>query len=986
MLFILRPFVSFSQTSKVWIGQYNASDLVVFDSSVKIRSYKPTNVNNLMKGGPSVFSYCSFNGDLIYVGAQYSTFNSNGSSLYNSNKTYIPQQSLALQTSDNSWEVFSGFWEDSTSVGMGPYRKIKDIKYNFCLFSSNTNCFDSLSYLPFSLYKTTLKRDIKNNGFVSRKMNAFAIKDISYRIIFSDVKRYGNYNYTILAIRPELPEKKQLNNSIGIYVFDYSNSKLFVTDSIILNSFDFLPDSMKSRVAACGHNFNVVVKLNRKRDFIFGKFLIVFPDNGIGLFYQKEVLFSIGLNKSTQKINGPIKIIEQNLATKTNIYKSQVLKSYNSAIGENSFSSNDSFLYLEYDEKVIKNNLVESFSHNIKAWNYSKENFSDAQVVFKLEEKNPNSYEFIFLQPNINPFGGITASYIKLANTTFTRNFIHLPNSNLPNLGFKYLQEFDNFNNSIGDFNRPLFPSYDYLRIKKSNIIYKKCGAYFSIKNISDSSFGLSKYKWKIAKDEAWTVWDSFDTKDLPEQFYRKSGKYLFKLYGSNNNGNVYSEVYIDTVVVNIPSIEKMDFTSIDTIVCKGSEVVFKNTSFSHDTVNERYTWDFGDNNSSQVKNPKYIYKKSGKYSIKLKYQNRFCDTTISKQQYISVKEAPFPGFKLIDSVGCAPITITLIDTVLENVNKKEYNFSDSNTWVNINLSNTLIRHYYSKPGRYYIKQRLTGYSGCVIQKDSALLVVRHGITQEDTSSVYRSTIGANGSAIVYWRSNPSAYRYQVLKNGNIYKTTRDTFFEEEELYTKLSVYNVQIEDSCGNSSVVGLQGRPILLEGKILGNNDSSNLKFSNYLSWKTPYINYEIQKLNGGNWSTLKSHNSNQAYTDKDFLQLSELNACYRIRAFDPLDTLKYTLSNQLCIPYIPIVYLPNAFSPNHDGFNDEFIPITFGIYNFKLTVLNAWGEIVFKGKENENWRGDSLQQGAYLVIIDYTSNSGDIDQQRSIVTLLK
>jgi len=55
---------------------------------------------------------------------------------------------------------------------------------------------------------------------------------------------------------------------------------------------------------------------------------------------------------------------------------------------------------------------------------------------------------------------------------------------------------------------------------------------------------------------------------------------------------------------------------------------------------------------------------------------------------------------------------------------------------------------------------------------------------------------------------------------------------------------------------------------------------------------------------------------------------------------------------------VYVPNAFSPNDDGFNDEFQVVSDQQFDqFHLTIFNRYGEVVFESRDQtETWNGDA------------------------------
>lgn len=67
---------------------------------------------------------------------------------------------------------------------------------------------------------------------------------------------------------------------------------------------------------------------------------------------------------------------------------------------------------------------------------------------------------------------------------------------------------------------------------------------------------------------------------------------------------------------------------------------------------------------------------------------------------------------------------------------------------------------------------------------------------------------------------------------------------------------------------------------------------------------------------------------------------------------------------------LYIPNAFSPNNDGLNDIFLPITFNVIDYELEIYNRYGLCIFRTKNyTEGWNGklnnndEPQQQDVYL-----------------------
>ncbi|MEL6945827.1 MAG: gliding motility-associated C-terminal domain-containing protein, partial [Bacteroidota bacterium] len=71
---------------------------------------------------------------------------------------------------------------------------------------------------------------------------------------------------------------------------------------------------------------------------------------------------------------------------------------------------------------------------------------------------------------------------------------------------------------------------------------------------------------------------------------------------------------------------------------------------------------------------------------------------------------------------------------------------------------------------------------------------------------------------------------------------------------------------------------------------------------------------------------------------------------------------------------VYLPTAFSPNGDSINETLkFETNCNLIDFKMTVFNRWGNVVFESKNQElAWDGNSNKEmahmGVYIVQIEY------------------
>ena len=69
---------------------------------------------------------------------------------------------------------------------------------------------------------------------------------------------------------------------------------------------------------------------------------------------------------------------------------------------------------------------------------------------------------------------------------------------------------------------------------------------------------------------------------------------------------------------------------------------------------------------------------------------------------------------------------------------------------------------------------------------------------------------------------------------------------------------------------------------------------------------------------------------------------------------------------------IFIPDAFSPNFDGINDEFQVYGHDIIEMRLLVFDRWGNLLFEGKDqSEHWdgsfKGKEMSQGVYVWMVE-------------------
>jgi gliding motility-associated-like protein len=104
---------------------------------------------------------------------------------------------------------------------------------------------------------------------------------------------------------------------------------------------------------------------------------------------------------------------------------------------------------------------------------------------------------------------------------------------------------------------------------------------------------------------------------------------------------------------------------------------------------------------------------------------------------------------------------------------------------------------------------------------------------------------------------------------------------------------------------------------------------------------------------------------------------------------DTVSW--SNDICFNFEPILYIPNAFTPNDDDLNDQFILSGGALKTIDFKIFNRWGELLFQSDNLKTfWNGkykDKLQpQGVYMYSCTYTDFRGKLYSTKGTITLLK
>ena len=89
----------------------------------------------------------------------------------------------------------------------------------------------------------------------------------------------------------------------------------------------------------------------------------------------------------------------------------------------------------------------------------------------------------------------------------------------------------------------------------------------------------------------------------------------------------------------------------------------------------------------------------------------------------------------------------------------------------------------------------------------------------------------------------------------------------------------------------------------------------------------------------------------------------------------------------------YIPDIFTVNNDGINDEFLPIVYGIQDitYELLIYDRWGKLIFSTNDTKQgwdgtYKGQIVTQDVYSYKLSYTTISGIQKKYIGRITLAK
>lgn len=225
-------------------------------------------------------------------------------------------------------------------------------------------------------------------------------------------------------------------------------------------------------------------------------------------------------------------------------------------------------------------------------------------------------------------------------------------------------------------------------------------------------------------------------------------------------------------------------------------------------------------------------------------------------------------------------------------------------------------------------------------------------------------------------------YVYKLNANRTGYKTYRwqDGSTESSYMVSSPGQYYVTVADYCGNT-----YSDTILIKPVSMALNAGSDRTICKY---ETATLRVAGGFLNYNWWPAYALSNDNSPVV----VASPETSTTYFIRAEKfagcfAYDTITVNVAN--CVQNI---FFPSAFTPNNDGINDVFRPVsTAPLEAYELAIYNRWGQVVFTtGNIFTGWdakfKSADLPTGSYVWVCRYKFRGQTSVQKKGNVALIR
>lgn len=420
--------------------------------------------------------------------------------------------------------------------------------------------------------------------------------------------------------------------------------------------------------------------------------------------------------------------------------------------------------------------------------------------------------------------------------------------------------------------------------------------------------------------------------------------------------------------------------------------------------ANSTFNWTFNGDGSRVINQGSsaisYPYDITDNFSVRVIETSEYGCVGDPLDSVLYIRPKPTADLILGDPIVCFP-NITNKTYILEGFSGSTYEWWISGgEFVSIDSNKIVVDWYNNQIGELSVLE--TSIYGCIGDTVKLDIWIDNPSISMDVVSVIAPP-AKDDAVYVKWRLiNGDRYNDQFLiqkrKAGSIddFVTVGQVAgdirsFIEIPVNTDSNAYEYRVvgKDLCGNDLFSDVHTN-ILLIGE-QPEPYAAYLEFTDYLGWQNGVAIYEYYRMLEEKTPYEQYYlatESNNVYFENG---LEHYTQCYRVKATELRGNEEISWSNEVCFNYEPVVFAPNAFTPNNVGPNDYYFVVAGSFKTINLAIFNRWGEKLFETQDiNEGWdgtyNGANVPQGVFMYVLDYTSYDDTPYRQKGTITLIR
>lgn len=219
----------------------------------------------------------------------------------------------------------------------------------------------------------------------------------------------------------------------------------------------------------------------------------------------------------------------------------------------------------------------------------------------------------------------------------------------------------------------------------------------------------------------------------------------------------------------------------------------------------------------------------------------------------------------------------------------------------------------------------------------------------------------------IYCRVNEGAYQL-------IDSTLRLTYIDRHPVFKSALSYYIAVRNTCRGDGLKSNEGSVIILNGKHF--DDRNEIGWNAYKEWRNGVNTYKIVKKTDKLDPEQVADLTILKHTDY-FLTDTFFDYCYQVTVTEN-NSPELSRSTIWCARRSPLVWVPNAFTPDGNALNEDFGPKANYPLQYNMQIFNRWGEEVYSTTLSKPWdgrfKGQIAEDGSYFYIMRIQGEKSD------------